>query len=139
MTDEQGRARLSELAGVEFSDEDATDLTQMTARFINRNHLSKEEMDWWSRVPRQFLDDLKPQRTRDRNARRAWVEFVEGTWRDRRGRGSGSHYNDWKEVHTGPLIRLLQELLCAAGEPEPPSARTLHRDLVFLYTGRENR
>jgi hypothetical protein len=78
-------------------------------------------------------------------ARRAFVEAVEGVWREcRRKRGRGSSYREVirqrevvKKVHDGPLLRLLLKLFEAMREPNPPSAATLHHDLDFLRTGRE--
>ena len=44
-----------------------------------------------------------------------------------------------KDVYSGPLVTLIQELFRGFGSTNPPSAAILHHDLKFLATGRERR
>ena len=130
--------RLNDLAGVTLTKSAVADMLEMTTFYLSHQSIENMEMLLAAGYAGWLSEKWDP-RTATRDARRAWVEFVEGTWRSCRGKRSGSYYDPAQEIHTGPLIRLMQELLRIAGDPKPPSARTLHRDLVFLYTGREEK
>jgi hypothetical protein len=93
-------------------------------------------------LPELMLDDAMEQAppTAELEARRAFVDAVEGVWRERRRkRGRGSSYRYDKEIHDGPLLQLLLKLFEAMGEPNPLSADTLHHDLQALHSGRERK
>lgn len=87
---------------------------------------------------RDWIGFRRPRRA-ELDARRAFVEAVEGVWRECGGQRRGAHFDVENEVHSGPLVMLIQELFRVFGNTNPPSAATLHHDLKFLATGRERR
>jgi hypothetical protein len=124
---------LRKLAGVEFSLSDLGALADLAAIYVER----------LDKVPDFMLPDCRPDPSNKHQhvARRAFVQAVAETWWEasrRTGRGSyrtgvGSKSGHKGEhSHSGPLIRLLQELLRAVGQQH--SAATLHHDLEFLRT-----
>jgi hypothetical protein len=122
---------LDAAAGVEFAWEDVEYFVDVFSDYAGRHDRQ--------RLPDYILERSRPEDTRryELEARRAVVDAVEGVWRERRRRrGRGAHYDPEQEVHAGPLVRLVQYLLAAAGE-RPPSAATLYHDLKFLATNRE--
>jgi hypothetical protein len=79
----------------------------------------------------------QPPEAAELEARRAFVDAVECVWCEcRRRRGRGSFYSR-HAGYDGPLVRLLLKLFKAMGEPNPPSAATLHHDLTFVQGGGE--
>jgi len=131
------KEELEELAGVTFSGNDVAELAELATIYAERFRGPP--------VPDFILADLpKPTartaRAAELAARRAFVEAVEGVWREcrsRRGRGSSYRQKEGTGVHDGPLLRLLRNLFAAIDEQNTPSAATLHHDLDFLHTGRE--
>jgi hypothetical protein len=91
---------VSELSGVEFNDEDVADLAEITALAWGpsaRTRLTDEGTMFASYLIETNWNPCR--RARDR--RRAWVEVVEGVWRDcRRKGGLGSHWDPMNGVHT---------------------------------------
>ena len=129
------RDELNALSGVKFDYDDTAELAEITAIYVGRFARRSALPDFI--VVDAVKQNSDPRRT-ERDARRAFVAAVEGIWRDRwRKKGHGSSYQPDAEIHDGPLIRLLQYLLAAAGEKTPPSNSTLHHDLSFLYSARE--
>lgn len=90
------------------------------------------------KMQRDWIGYRRPRRA-ELDARRAFVEAVEGVWRECGGRKRGAHFDAIKDVYSGPLVTLIQELFRGFGSTNPPSAATLHHDLKFLATGRERR
>jgi hypothetical protein len=131
------QAKLNELAGVDFDLNDVVELAELAAIYVHRFDQSEVVPNWLA-AEIWTSDAAQRPRKASRDARRAFVEAVEGIWRQRkRARGYGSHYDNDAKTHYGPLIALIQELFRAAGEERPPMNTTLHHDLVFLYTARE--
>jgi hypothetical protein len=130
------KEELEALAGVEFTVYDLVHLVDLCTIYTER-----------FRDPVPVPEFMKPKptahnaaRAADLEARRAFVEAVEGIWRERyRKRDYGSSYS-WKyDRYDGLLLRLLRKLFEAMREPNPPSSATLHHDLDFLRTGRGER
>jgi hypothetical protein len=130
------KEELDALAGVTFEWSDVAELVDLVSTYVERfggpplaDYLLDHSWERHSQPSRMELE-----------GRRAFVEAVEGVWRERcRRTGLGAHYDPDDEIHSGPLVKLLQYLLRAAGEAKPPSAATLAHDVKFLATGRERR
>jgi hypothetical protein len=123
---------LDAVAGVEFSWREIAELVDLCTIYAER---FREPMPDWA-----FAYSWQPPEAVELAARRAFVGAVEGVWRERRRRrGRGSFYSRHAR-YDGPLVRLLLKLFKAMGEPNPPSAATLHHDLTFLQgCGERNR
>jgi hypothetical protein len=83
------------------------------------------------------VDEQSPKRV-ELEARRAFVEAVEGVWRESRRRPGRGSFVSRHKGRDGPLLRLLQKLFVAAGEA-PPSPTTVHDDIVWLERQRERK
>jgi hypothetical protein len=136
--------RLEELAKVTFTWSDVEDFVEICTDYSRRfRGPIPDFMLYDSPITRQLPETIELE------ARRAFVEAVEGIYRERVRRRGGSAYNHLRveagdrahdpaePTHTGPLIDLLQELFRAMNEPDPPSAATLHHDLEFIRTHTE--
>ena len=136
------RLRLSNLADVEFTDEDVAELAQHAVSYSKRWRDIEDIPDWMLLQ----MPTPDPQKLR-MEARRVYVEIVECLWRECRGRGSGAYIRkapgdpddpDAREKFDGfdgRLIRLLEDFFAVAGDPQ--NRATLYHDLQQLYKGRE--
>jgi hypothetical protein len=127
--------KLERVAGVKLDRNHVNELVELLTIYEQRfkepaisKLLLKRQRDW--------VGFRRPRRA-ERDARRAFVEAVEGIWRECGGKTQGSYYDPHEETHTGPLVLLLQELFRAINTSNSPSAATLHHDITFVYTGRE--
>jgi hypothetical protein len=129
---------LEKLAKVKFSWSDIAELVGRTTDY-------RERFQGPPLPDFMLVDATRSSPTTELEARRAFVEAVEGVWHERsRKRGPGSSYQSIirkrvfvKQIHEGPLLRLLLTLFQAMGEAESPSPATLHHDLNFLRTSCE--
>lgn len=125
---------LERLSGVRFSERDLAELVDLVSIYANRFHPDPEPTLDFMLVDAVLLGST------DRDARRAFIEAVEGVWRSRSSKPHtlGSYFDPEKKYHDGPLIRLLLRLFEAMGGPVP-AASTLHDDLVSSGRGDRKR
>jgi hypothetical protein len=126
--------KLDALAGVRFRRSDITELVELAATYHQRFNgpALPDYMLLYAPITRQ-----QPATT-ELVARRAFVEAVEGVWRERRGgRGRAAFSSKTKKLD-GPLLRLLRELFVAMGE-QPPSDATLYDDIIAIEQQHERR
>lgn len=122
---------LDKLAKVEFSWSDIQELVELANTYAGR--FSGEVPDFM--LEHAPITRQSPRLT-ELDARRAFVEAVEGVWRQRYGRpGRGAFASKGKKFD-GPLLRLFEALFVAMGE-KPPSCSTLYDDIMFVATRRE--
>jgi len=129
---------LGRLARVKFDWSDIAELVELATVYRERFQGPP--------LPDFMLADAVRLLPTELEARRAFVEAVEGIWRERHRKRGGSSYRavirkriQVNQLHDGPLLRLLLALFQAMGEPNPPSATTLHHDLTFLRNHRERK
>jgi hypothetical protein len=128
---------LNELSGVTFDWSDIEYLVDLCTIYRER-FCEPRPPD--CKFPYHPKPTPRTERAAELAARRAFIEAVEGIWRDRRrkrGRGASYRHHQGKGVHDGPLLRLLKALFVAMREPNPPTPATLSHDLTALARGRE--
>ena len=140
MTD---RDRLSELGGVQFTDDDVAEWEELLRTYRERwqDGLAHDNILVSGLLP---VPDPRELRLR---ARRAVVEHVADLWVACRGRGSGAykikvltdeeHETVYKTQFEGRLLDLLEEFFRQAGDPQ--TRATLYHDVQFLRTGTERK